>query len=219
MRQQISRMAPVAVALLLGAASVRAQAPEGPGPQGAGPQGAGPDGQSSERRGPGGRHDGMARMLDLNETQQEKLREIREQERPQREALHEKMSANRDALHQLLERGTADATAVGELVLEGRRLHEQGRALFEAEQKKVRAILTPEQQKKFDAMQERMKERRGPEGFGMPGEHGRRGGPAGSGGSGRPGGPGGSGGPGGPGGFGGQGFTGQPRSNQLPVQP
>ncbi|HEY7923568.1 MAG TPA: Spy/CpxP family protein refolding chaperone [Vicinamibacteria bacterium] len=208
MRQEISRIAPVAVALLLGVAAVWAQAPEGQGPQGAGPAGQGPEG-----RGPHGPHDRMSRALDLNEAQQEKIREIREEQRPQREALHEKMSANREALHQLLESGTADANAVGELVLEGRKLHEEGKALFEAEQKKVRSILNPDQQKKFDAMQERMKEhRRGPEGFGMPRERGPRPVP---GSSGRPEG---SGVPDGPGSFGPSGIPGQPRSSPLGMQ-
>ena len=114
MRQQMSRIVPVAVALLLGAAAAQAQGPQGAGPQGAGqqgmgPQGAGPDGQGSERRRPRGPQEAMTRMLDLNQAQQEKLREILDQQRPQREALHEKMSANRDALHQLLESGSADA--------------------------------------------------------------------------------------------------------------
>jgi len=208
MRQEISRIAPVAVALLLGVAAVWAQAPEGQGPQGPGPAGQGPEG-----RGPYGRHDRMSRALDLNEAQQEKVREIREEQRPQREALHEKMSANREALHQLLESGTADANAVGELVLEGRKLHEEGKALFEAEQKRVRAILNPDQQKKFDAMQERMKEhRRGPEGFGMPRQRGPRPGP------GSTGQPDGSGTPGGPGSFGPSGLPGQPRSSPLGMQ-
>jgi hypothetical protein len=76
-----------------------------------------------------------------------------DEQRPQLEALHEKISANRDALHQMLESGSADANAVGELVLEGRRLHEQSRALREAGQKAIRGALTPEQQKKFDTMQ------------------------------------------------------------------
>jgi Spy/CpxP family protein refolding chaperone len=208
MRQEISRIAPVAVALLLGVAAVWAEAPEGQGPQGPGPAGQGPEG-----RGPYGRHDRMSRALDLNEAQQEKVREIREEQRPQREALHEKMSANREALHQLLESGTADANAVGELVLEGRKLHQEGQALFEAEQKKVRAILNPDQQKKFDAMQERMKEhRRGPEGFGMPRQRGPRPGP------GSTGQPDGSGTPGGPGSFGPSGLPGQPRSSPLGMQ-
>jgi len=160
MRQQMSRIVPIAVALLLGGAAARAQGPQEGGP-----------GQGSEQR-------------------------------PQREALHEKMSANREALHQLLESGTADANAVGELVLEGRKLREEGKALHDAEQKSIRAILTPDQQKKFDTMAERMRQRgpRGPEGFG-------------------PGGPGGPGGFGGHGGPDGSGFSRQPRSSQPPAQP
>jgi len=184
MTQQMRRIVPFVAALLLGGAAAQAQAP----------QGQGPDGQSFEkRRGPRGPQEAMTRMLELNESQQEKLREILEQQRPQREALHEKMSANREALRQLLESGTADANAVGELVLEGRRLHQEGRTIHEAEQKSIRAILNPDQQKKFDSMEERMRQR-GPEGFG-PG--------------------GGMGGPGGPGAMGGPGY-GKPRSPQTP---
>ena len=51
-----------------------------------------------------------------------------------------------------LEGASPDPVAVGELVIEGHRLHEQGRALREAQDKAVRKVLTPEQQAKFDAM-------------------------------------------------------------------
>jgi Spy/CpxP family protein refolding chaperone len=199
MTQQMSRIVSFAAALLLGGAVAHAQAPQGTGPQGQAPVAPGTDGQSFEKRhGPRGPQEMMTRMLDLNESQQEKLREILEQGRPQREALHEKMSANRDALRQLLESGTADANAVGELVLEGRRLHDEGRTLHEAEQKSIRALLNPDQQKKFDAMAERMRQR-GPDGGFGPG--------GGMGGFGP--------GMGGPGGMGGQNF-GKPRSQQPP---
>jgi Spy/CpxP family protein refolding chaperone len=114
----------------------------------------------------------MTRELGLSQAQQDKVREILDEQRPQRDQLHEKIEANRDALHDLLEGGSADAAAVGELVLEGRRLHEQSRALRDAEQKAIRAILTPEQQKKFDSFQSK---RRGPGGAGGPGGPGRRG--------------------------------------------
>jgi Spy/CpxP family protein refolding chaperone len=117
---------------------------------------------------PPGRHEGLARDLSLSEAQQEKVRGIMDQQRTQREALYDKISANRDALHQLLESGGADANAVGELVLQGRKLHEEGRALREGEQKAIRAILTPEQQKKFDQVLEQRRDRgpgRGPGGF------------------------------------------------------
>jgi Spy/CpxP family protein refolding chaperone len=200
MKQLRSRVVPVAVALLLCGAAARAQGPSGDGPDGDGPQAEGPQGSAPRR--PHGPQQAMTRMLGLDEAQQEKLRGILDEQRPQREALHEKMSANREELHKLLESGTADANAVGELVLEGRKLRDEGRALFETEQKKVRAILNPDQQKKFDAMQERMKERRdrGRDGFG-PGGFG-------------PGEPGGFGHPGGPGGN----FSKQPRSTQPPPQ-
>ncbi len=170
MSQQMSRIVPVAAALLLGAAAAQAQPPQ---------QGAGPHGPGLERRGPHGlqgphsSHEALSRMLELSESQQEKLREIQDEQRPQREALHEKLRTNRDALHQLLEGGSADASAVGELVLEGRRLHEERRGLREAQQKAIRGVLTPEQQKKLDAMKERGREH-GPRG---QGPHGRPGGP------------------------------------------
>lgn len=117
---------------------------------------------------PPGRREGMVRDLGLSDAQQEKLREIMDEQSVQREAVYEKLSANRDALHQLLESGSADAIAVGELVLEGRKLHEESRALREAEQKAIREILTPEQQKKFDQALAQRRERgpgRGPQDF------------------------------------------------------
>jgi Spy/CpxP family protein refolding chaperone len=111
----------------------------------------------------------MARELGLSEAQQEQLRGIMDEQRAQREELYDKLGANRDALQQLLESASADATAVGELVIEGRKLHEESRALRDAEQKTIRAILTPEQQKKFDQALAQRRDRlpgRGPEGFG-----------------------------------------------------
>ena len=164
MRQRLAVQFLGAVALAIVAASVAAQPAPWPGPgydPGQGP-GAGPGIP------PPGRHEEMARDLALSEAQQEKVREIMDEQRKEREALYDRLSANRDALHQLLESGSADANAVGELVLQGRKLHEESRALREAEQKAIRAILTPEQQKKFDQVLEQRRDRgpgRGPEGF------------------------------------------------------
>jgi Spy/CpxP family protein refolding chaperone len=134
---------------------------------------------------PHGREEGMTRELGLSQEQQDKVREIMDEQRSQRDQLHDKIAANRDALHELLESGSADATAVGELVLKGRRLHEESRALRDAEQKAIRAILTPEQQKKFDKFQSPRRgpggrPGRGPEGWpapppgGGPGSKGQR---------------------------------------------
>jgi Spy/CpxP family protein refolding chaperone len=97
--------------------------------------------------------------LGLSELQQERIQAIRDSQRAEREALSEAIAANRDALHALLESGTAEAGAVGELVLQGRRLEEQGRALRDAEQKAIREVLTPDQRKKLDRART---DRRGP---------------------------------------------------------
>jgi len=157
---------PFLVAVALGVVAASAQAQPGPWP------GPGYDPGLGAGQGlgmpPPGRHDGIARELALSEAQQEKVREIMDEQRKEREALYDKISANRDKLHQLLESGVGDANAVGELVLQGRKLHEEGRALREAEQKAIRAILSPEQQKKFDQALEQRRDRgpgRGPEGF------------------------------------------------------
>jgi Spy/CpxP family protein refolding chaperone len=200
MRQQTSRIVPGVAALLLAAAAAQAQLEPGPGMQGPGWPGQGPQGPGFEARRERGPRGALTEMLGLSEAQQEKLRGIMDEQRPQLEALREKISANREALHQLLESGSADANAVGELVLEGRKLHEQSRAIRESEAKAIRGILTEDQQRKFDAMQQRRRERgpgRGPEGFHPQG-------------------------PPPPGGAGGRGLRpppGQSKPGQLPVQP
>lgn len=143
---------------------------------------------AGERPGPGmapsGRTEAMVRELGLSESQAEKLREIEDGRRAEREALSERITANRDELHRLLESGSADANAVGQLVLEGRKLHEQRKALRDAEQKAIRGLLTPAQQKKFDTLLEKRREHvpgRGQDGFEgrPPGGPGERGGPPG----------------------------------------
>lgn len=139
-----------AAVLVLLSAAVSAQPPAGPGP------GDGADRETLAER----KRGAMARELGLSDAQQAKLRQIMDAQRPQRDAVRQKIDANREALHQLLEAGSADASAVGELVLEGRRLHAESRALREAEQKAIRDSLTPEQQRKFDSLQQRRRDRR-----------------------------------------------------------
>ncbi len=165
MRQALG--VPFVVAAVLCGASAPAQAQ--PGPWAGNEWGAGIE--AGPELPPPGRHEGMARDLGLSESQQAQLREIMEEQRAQREAVYDKLSANRDALQQLLESGSADASAVGELVLQGRKLHEESRALREAEQKAIRSILTPEQRKRFDQVLEQRRDRgpgRGRQGFEGP---------------------------------------------------
>jgi Spy/CpxP family protein refolding chaperone len=94
----------------------------------------------------------MSRFLGLSAEQQTQVQKLMDSQRPDHEALREKVAKNRADLQQALEGGNPDPAAVGELAIEGHRLHEQGRALREAQDKAVRALLTPEQQVKFDAM-------------------------------------------------------------------
>jgi Spy/CpxP family protein refolding chaperone len=138
------------VALVVGAAAGSAQPP--------------PPGE----RGPGmGRPDAMARLLALSESQQEQVRKLMDEQRPEHEALREKLEKNREQLEQALETASPDPVAVGELAIEGHRLHEQERALREAQEKALRGILTTEQRVKFDALKTLREEGMGgPPGFG-----------------------------------------------------
>ena len=105
------------------------------------------------KRGPGmGRPDAMTRFLALSEQQQEQVRKVMDEQRPEHEALREKLEKNRDLLQQALESANPVPEAVGELAIEGHRLREQERALREAQEKAFRGLLTAEQRAKFDAM-------------------------------------------------------------------
>jgi len=109
----------------------------------------------------------MARFLGLSEEQKGQVQKVMEGQRAKHEALRDELEKNRDALRQALESANPDPAAVGELAIEGHRLREEGRALREAQDKAVRALLTPEQQAKFDAMRA-LREDGGPMGEGRP---------------------------------------------------
>jgi len=114
-----------------------------------------------------GRAEGMTRFLGLSEQQREQVRKLMDERRAEHEALRERLEKNRDELQQALESANPDPAAVGELAIEGHRLHEQGRALREAQDKAVRSLLTAEQRVKFDAMKALREE-----GMGGPSEGG-----------------------------------------------
>ena len=156
MRQMnLAVLGTTALMLALGSGAANAQPPGPDGPGGIGP-----------RR---SRAEGMARILGLSEAQKDQVRQLMEGRRAEHEALREKVEKNREQMKEALEGANPDPVAVGELAIEGYRLREQGRALREAQDKAVRAILTPEQQARFDAMQAM----RRPGEFGPP--RGRRG--------------------------------------------
>jgi len=111
--------------------------------------------------------EGLARLLGLSEEQKGQVQKLMEGQRAKHEALRDELGKNREQLEQALESANPDPTAVGELAIEGHRLRQEGRALREAQHKAVRALLTPEQQVKFDAMRA-LREDLGPRGEGRP---------------------------------------------------
>jgi Spy/CpxP family protein refolding chaperone len=118
------------------------------------------------------RAQGMARFLGLSEAQKVEVRKLMEGRRAEHEALREQREANSEQLKKALESANPDPTDVGAIAIEGHRLHEQGRALREAQDKALRGLLTPEQRTKFDAMKALRDEGGGPGGFGPRGHRG-----------------------------------------------
>jgi Spy/CpxP family protein refolding chaperone len=148
MRQTLKALAGgVALSLLLGVAVAWAQAATSEGPQ---------QGRPRAVRAAGD-------FLGLTDRQRAAFEEIRERERPQMEALHEEARAAREELRQALEAASPDPMRVGELAIEEHRLREALRTLREEADKELRAVLTPEQQVKFDAMRA-LRHARGPMG-------------------------------------------------------
>jgi Spy/CpxP family protein refolding chaperone len=106
-----------------------------------------------EGRGGRGARDGAAAYLGLTDEQKAQLAEQREAARPQAQALFGKVQENRERLRQALAAATPDPAVVGSIAIEGHRLQQQLKAQREAGEKALRAILTPEQQTKLDALQ------------------------------------------------------------------
>lgn len=126
-------------------------------------------GEAGGRRGPDGMPERMARYLELTEAQQQQARELFEARRPQMESLHEQMRGVHERLRAALESEAPDATLVGELTLEQLRLRQQGRAQRVEMQKAFKALLSPEQQKKAEALEAARELGPGPRGHGPHG--------------------------------------------------
>ncbi len=105
---------------------------------------------------------GMTRALGLSDTQKAAFQKLLEAQRPQMQALHQQMRDNWTKLQDLLKGESPDPAAVGELAIQEHKLMQQGRTLHEQLKSSLRALLTPEQQSKLDAIEAL----RGPGGFG-----------------------------------------------------
>jgi Spy/CpxP family protein refolding chaperone len=114
------------------------------------PQSAEQGRQGAVRHGKGGgrmQRPGRAllRGIELSATQQEQLKALHERYRPQHEALHAKVRDSRQAT----QRPDSAARAA---------LRSERQALMQRQHTEVRALLTPAQQKQFDANVARLKE-------------------------------------------------------------
>jgi Spy/CpxP family protein refolding chaperone len=117
----------------------------------------------------------MARFLGLSEQQQDEVRKAMEERRADHKALREKIEKNREAMQNALEGESPDPAAVGELAIEGHKLHQQQKALRDAQDEAIRSVLTPEQRVRFDAVKALREEGPGRRPEGGPGPRPGRG--------------------------------------------
>jgi len=126
----------------------------------------------------------MAGFLDLSPQQMEQWRQAIDSRAASREAEHESMQSLHQRIRELASADSPDAQAVGELVIEAHRRMETLEAEREAFHAELKSFLTPEQQDRFEALQE-LRPDRGPGGHHGPGrdhhmgDHFRRSGPQG----------------------------------------
>jgi len=112
------------------------------------------------RRGPGGR-EGFGRDLNLTDAQKAQIKAIRQKYQPQNEALRAQAKPFMDAARAARQKG--DTAAFRSNMAQAHQLM-QNASFRTQEQAEIRAILTPEQQAKFDARKKEMGERGGKDG-------------------------------------------------------
>jgi len=101
----------------------------------------------SYRRGPGGR-EGFGRDLNLTDAQKAQIKAIRQKYQPQNQALRAQAKPYMDAAKAARQKG--DTAAFRSNMAQARQVM-QNASYRTQEQAEIRAILTPEQQAKFDA--------------------------------------------------------------------
>lgn len=97
--------------------------------------------------------DRMAGFLGLTEEQKAAWAQLHEEFRESMRATHEEQRPNMDKLRQALDAAQPDPATVGRLVIAMHQHRRQMEQRHEAFQQRLRALLTPEQQLKFDAAQ------------------------------------------------------------------
>ena len=117
-----------------------------------------PDGQF--RRGPGGGREGrgFGRDLNLTEAQKTQIKAIRTKYQPQNQALRDRAKPFMEAARTARQKG--DSVAFRSNMEKARQVMQSGQSIHTQETAEIRAILTPDQQAKFDAQQKAAGERR-----------------------------------------------------------
>lgn len=148
--------------LVAGVAGVSAaQTPVTPKPRAdSGEHRRGPRPDGHFRRGPGGGREGrgFGRDLNLTEAQKAQIKTIRQKYQPQKQALRERAKPFKEAARAARQKG--DSVAFRTNMEKARQVMQSGQSIHTQELAEIRAILTPDQQAKFDAHQKAAAERR-----------------------------------------------------------
>jgi Spy/CpxP family protein refolding chaperone len=126
-------------------------------------------GEMQGRRGPGGDR-GFGRDLNLTDAQKAQIKAIHTKYQPQNEALRNQAKPFMDAARAARQKG--DTAAARSNMLKAQQVMQGGQSFRTQQNAEIRAILTPDQQAKFDARQKKMAERSkdGHKGWGKKGK-------------------------------------------------
>jgi periplasmic protein CpxP/Spy len=116
-----------------------------------------PDGQFRKGR-PGREGRGFGRDLNLTEAQKAQIKTIRQKYQPQNKAVRDRAKPFMEAARAARQKG--DSAAFRTNMEQARQVMQSGQSVRTQEQAEIRAILTPDQQAKFDARQKAAAERR-----------------------------------------------------------
>ena len=111
-------------------------------------------GQMQARRGTGGE---FGRDLNLTDAQKAQVKAIRQKYQPQKEALRAQSKPFMDAARAARQKG--DSATARSNMEKAHQVMQGGQSIRTQEMAEIRAILTPDQQAKFDARQKTMGER------------------------------------------------------------
>jgi len=112
-------------------------------------------GEMRGRRGPGGDR-GFGRDLNLTDAQKAQIKAIHTKYQPQNEALRKQSKPFMDAARTARQKG--DTAAARSNFEKARQVMQGGQSFRTQQNAEIRAILTPDQQAKFDARQKKMAE-------------------------------------------------------------